>query len=225
MYRRLDPFGNPNVGVYVRVTSSRLFLPPGLTDDNVRALEEVFGLEGIQTTVGGSSLVGSLLAANKNGAVIADFAADHEVETIEAAGLDVLRLQASRLNAAGNNILCNDHGAIVHPDLSKAVLKDVAATLGVDAVRADIAGIPTVGTAAVATGRGVLCHPLTTDEERSFIKESLHAPPRIGTVNHGHGLVGAGIAANATGVACGSRTTGIELGRIEEALGFLEATP
>ena len=89
--------------------------------------------------------------------------------------------------------------------------------------RADRApGLPTVGTAAFATNRGVLTHPLASDAELAFIKKALHAPARIGTVNHGHGLVGAGLAANQNGVAAGSRTTGIELGRIDEALGFLE---
>ncbi|HET6399052.1 MAG TPA: translation initiation factor IF-6, partial [Candidatus Thermoplasmatota archaeon] len=56
----------------------------------------------------------------------------------------------------------------------------------------------------------------------AFIKKVLLAPARIGTVNHGHGLVGAGLAANQHGFAVGSRTTGIELGRIDDALGFLE---
>ena len=74
----------------------------------------------------------------------------------------------------------------------------------------------------LATNHGVLAHPLASDAELAFIKKCLHAPARIGTVNHGHGLVGAGLAANQNGAAVGSRTTGIELGRIDEALGFLE---
>ena len=79
-----------------------------------------------------------------------------------------------------------------------------------------------MGTAAFATNKGVLVHPLTSDSELGFIKKAMGAPARIGTVNHGHGFVGAGIAANQNGVATGSRTTGIELGRIDEALGFLD---
>lgn len=222
MFKRLDPFGNPNVGVYVRVTSRHLFVPKGLTEQNLRDLTEAFGLPPTEVSLGGSPLVGSLVAANGNGAVLADFATDAELEPFRAAGLEVARLEHTRLNAAGNNLLCNDQGCIAHPDLPDRTVEAVAAALGVPVVRGRIAGIPTVGTAAVATDKGVLCHPLTTEEELSFIRQSLHAPARIGTVNHGHGLVGAGLAANGAGAACGSRTTGIELGRIEDALGFLE---
>lgn len=222
MFKRLDPFGNPNVGVYVRATSTHLFVPPGITPQNVKDLEEALGLKAIEATIGGSPLVGSLVAANKNGAVVADFATDDEMRVFEKAGLRVLRLEQSRLNAAGNNVLCNDHGAIVHPDLPAKSAASVAEALGVEVERAAIAGLPTVGTAAAATNKGVLAHPLASDAELAFLKKALHAPARIGTVNHGHGLVGAGIAANQNGVAAGSRTTGIELGRIDEALGFLD---
>ena len=225
MFKRLDPFGNPNVGVYVRATSRHLFVPPGITPNNIRDLEDALGLEAIEATIGGSPLVGSLVAANANGAVVADFATDEEMAVFEGAGLTVLRLEQSRLNAAGNNVLCNDRGAIVHPDLPAKSVSSVARALGVEVERGVIAGLATVGTAAAATNRGVLAHPLASDGELAFIKKALHAPARIGTVNHGHGLVGAGLAANQNGVAAGSRTTGIELGRIDEALGFLESAP
>jgi translation initiation factor 6 len=221
VFKRLDPFGNPNVGVYVRATSTHLFVPPGLTEQNVADLEEALGLEAIEVTVGGSELIGSLVAANKNGAVLADFANDKELKAFEGAGLTAVRLEVSRLNAAGNNVLCNDHGAYVHPDITARALKAVETALDVPVERGAVAGLPTVGTAAIATNKGVLCHPLASEAELAFIKKCLHAPARIGTVNHGHGLVGAGIAANQNGAACGSRTTGIELGRIDEALGFL----
>lgn len=222
MFKRLDPFGNPNVGVYVRATSTHLFVPPGLTDQNVGDLEEALGLPAVRLMVGGSELIGSLVAANRHGVVVADFASERDLEPFRAAGLAAVRLESSKLNAAGNNILCNDHGAYVHPDLGAKAVRAVEKALGVPVEKGAVAGLPTVGSAAVATNRGVLCHPLATDAELALLKKTLNAPVRIGTVNHGHGLVGAGIAANQNGAACGSRTTGIELGRIDEALGFLE---
>ncbi len=222
MFKRLDPFGNPNVGVYVRATSSHLFLPPGLTTENQADLEAAFGLSGTELTIGGSSLLGSLMAANRHGAVVADFTSDAEIQVLKDAGLSVCRLHHSRLNAAGNNVVCNDKGAIVHPELPKGAMQEMADVLDVEVAWGLIAEVETVGTAMIANNKGVLCHPLASDDDRMFIKDSLHAPAKIGTVNHGHGLVGAGMAANDAGAACGSRTTGIELGRIEEALGFLE---
>ncbi len=220
MFKRLEPFGNPNVGVYARATSRHLFTPLGLTPENIRDIEDAVGLKAITASIGGSELVGSLVAANKFGAVVADFATDREMKVFKDAGLAVARLESSRLNAAGNNILVNDLGALVHPDLSAKAMKMVEQTLNVPVERAAIAGLPTVGTAGFATNKGVLVHPLSSETDLAFVKKALGVPARIGTVNHGHGLVGAGIAANQNGAAVGSKTTGIELGRIDEALGI-----
>lgn len=221
-FRRLDPYGNPNVGVYIRATSEHLFVPPGITKKERIAFEEALGFKSIELTLGGSTLIGSLMVANARGAVVADIAKDHEIKILENAGLEVARITHSRLNATGNNVLCNDKGAICHGDLAKTDVKVIGDTLGVKVAYAEIGGVPTVGSACVATNNGVLAHPLATEDELAFLKQHLHAPARIGTVNHGHGLVGAGLSANQNGAAAGSKTTGIELGRIEEALGFLE---
>lgn len=44
----------------------------------------------------------------------------------------------------------------------------------------------------------------------------------IGTVNHGFPMIGSGLVANDHGALIGRLTTGIEMGRIDEALGFLQ---
>jgi len=46
-------------------------------------------------------------------------------------------------------------------------------------------------------------------------------PVNIGTINYGFPLVGSSLLANTKGYVAGLETTGIELGRIEEALGFI----
>ena len=221
-FRRLDPFGNPNVGVYVRATDKHLFVPPGITQQNINDLETALGLKSEMITIGGSPLVGSLMAANSRGAVIADLATTFEEAQLKKAGLKVARLKHTHLNAAGNNILCNDNGAICHPNLGEEAMADIEKALGVPVRAHAIAGLPTVGTAGFATNRGAVVHPLASEADLTVIKQTLLAPARIGTVNHGHGLVGAGLAANRNGVAVGSRTTGIELGRIDEGLGYLD---
>lgn len=88
--------------------------------------------------------------------------------------------------------------------------------------RGTIAELNTVGMVAVVTNKGLLCHPKVTDEEKSILEKVFHVPVMIGTVNHGSPVIGSGLVANAKGALIGKFTTGIEMGRIEEALGFLE---
>jgi hypothetical protein len=63
--------------------------------------------------------------------------------------------------------------------------------------------------------------PLSEDELES-IETLFKTHADVGTVNNGTQLVGACAVANSNGVMVGLNTTGPELARIEEALGFLE---
>jgi translation initiation factor 6 len=53
-----------------------------------------------------------------------------------------------------------------------------------------------------------------------LLRETLHVPVAITTANYGSALVGACMVANSKGAVVGSKTTPIELGRIEEGLGY-----
>jgi len=126
------------------------------------------------------------------------------------------------INAAGNDILANDYGALVHPELKSTTIKQISTVLGVPVQKGTIASLGTVGMAAVVTNKGCLCHPKTTEEEMTQLKKVFDVDVMIGTVNHGFPMIGSGLVANTKGVIIGNMTTGIEMGRIEEAFGFLE---
>lgn len=127
-----------------------------------------------------------------------------------------------RLNAVGNIVLTNDSAALVHPELSDRALEAISRTLKVDVYRGTIAGIKNVGMAGVVTNKGLLVHPKVTVSERETLEEIFGFPVNIGTTNFGTQMLGSGLLANSKNFVAGSDTTGPELGRIEEALGFLE---
>ena len=72
----------------------------------------------------------------------------------------------------------------------------------------------------MATNKGVLCHPHAKPGEIEAVREALKVPVLITTANYGAAQVGACMVANSRGAVVGSRTTPIELGRIEEGLGL-----
>jgi len=220
MLRLMELQGNPNVGVYLRATEKTVFFGESTTKKEAVEVEEALGVAGIRISVGGSNVVGSLIAANKYGAVVADILTREETKRFAKTGLKIYEL-SELLNAAGNNILCTDVGALVNPEYSDEAVKTISTTLGVPVTRGTLGGIGTVGMAGVATSRGVLVHPKATGEEREVARRALGADVMLGTVNHGTALIGAGLAANSKGAVIGRGSTGIELGRIEEALGFL----
>jgi len=209
------------VGVFAEATDGYVVVRRDLDDDLVEALSDELEAPVVQTTIGGSSTVGALLAGNANGILVTSRTTDRERDRLtEATDLPVETLPG-RINAAGNVVLTNDQGAFVHPDLSREAVQVVRDTLDVPVTRGNIAGVQTVGTAAVATNRGALCHPKTADAELDAIEDALGVPADIGTINYGGPLVGSGLLANGAGYVVGEDTTGPELGRIEDALGYI----
>ena len=214
--------GSPYVGVFARVTDEYLLVRPDIEDELVTDLQEELSVPVVETTVGGSATVGALAVGNSSGIVVTDRVTELERERIaDVVDLPVAELPG-RINAAGNVILANDDGAYVHPEFTDDAVEVVEETLDVPVERGELAGVRTVGTAAVTTDRGVLCHPKSTDAELDTLEEILDVRADIGTINYGAPLVGSGLLANSSGYVAGQQTTGPELGRIEDALGFIE---
>ncbi len=213
--------GSPYVGVFAAATDEHLLVRPDAEDDVVAGLADELGAEAVRTTVGGSATVGALAIGNGNGFVLSSRATDAERDRVADATDRPVRRLPGRVNAAGNVVLVNDAGAYVHPDLSDEAVGVVGEALGVPVERGDLADVRTVGTAAVATDRGVLCHPKAREPELEAIESLLGVPADVGTVNYGAPLVGSGLLTTASGYAVGADTTGPELGRVEDALGYV----
>jgi translation initiation factor 6 len=214
--------GSAYVGVFARATDDCLLIRPDADTDLQAAVAEELGVPAVSTTIGGSGTVGALATGNENGLLVSSRVRDRERQRIaEVVDLPITELPG-RINAAGNVVLANDSGAYVHPDLPREAVQAVENGLDVPVERGRLANVSTVGTAAVATNRGVLCHPKSTDEELDFLEDLLDVPADIGTINYGGPLVGSGLLANEHGYVVGQDTTGQELGRIEDALGYID---
>ena len=188
---------------------------PDVPSRAVRAIGEALQVPVFPMTVGGANVVGSLLALNSKGAILSGFATDKERTAL--GGLDVLVLP-HRLNAAGNNVLCNDRGAIVHPGYDDRTVRMISETLGVEAVRGTLGGMRTIGSAAVGTNKGALAHPHATEAELRVLRDVLRVPAKITTANYGTAQIGACLVANSKGAVIGARTTPIEMDRIQDGL-------
>ncbi|MEF8806836.1 translation initiation factor IF-6, partial [Natronomonas sp.] len=204
--------GSDYVGVFARATDDVLLVRPDIDESLLSDFEDELEVPSVETTIAGSGTVGALVAGNENGLLVSERVTDRERDRIaEVTDLPVVELPG-RINAAGNVVLANDEGAYVHPDLSRKAIQAVEDALDVPVERGMIADVRTVGTAAVVTGDGVLCHPKTTDEKLDFLEDLFGVYADIGTVNYGGPLVGSGLVANSYGYVTGESTTGPELG-------------
>ncbi len=214
--------GSPCIGVYSLATDKILVLPKIVPPKKAERLEQWLKVKLIQTSVGGTVLIGALAFANSNGILLPHTVREQEIGAIKSVFDGNVTIMETKKTAYGNLVLANDRGAVVDPRLRELDIKQVSETLGVEAVPSEIAGLPYVGSLAVATNKGVLAHPLVKDSERKLLEDVLKVPVDVGTVNCGVPYVGTGLIANSHAAVAGSMTTGPETFIIENSLDIVE---
>jgi len=216
----IDLGGDPYLGVFAEATEDHLFLPPGALAHVAARLEASLGVDSVTVSIGGTRVIGTLMAANRRGVVVGDIALDEELAVFKRLGLEVFRL-AGRYNAAGNVLLVSEKAALAHPRLGREQVQGIADALDVEVEKGTVAGLYTVGSAALVTPRGILAHPKIVDDEIDQLRELFGLDVGIGTVNYGSPMIGSGVIANSKGAVFGTPSTGIEKGRVAEALGLI----
>ncbi|MBO8174386.1 MAG: translation initiation factor IF-6 [Thermococcus sp.] len=223
---RLDFENSPYLGVFGVATDKVLLVREGLQEKKLNVLREVLKVPIIETSIMKSRIVGIFAAGNSNAIVVPYYIWDTELERINAAlreyGLDI-RVEPflSKLTALGNLILANDKAALVSAKFTREEAKQLEDILGVEVERGIIAEFHAVGSVGVVTNKGGLVHPETTEDELEWLRDLFKVDIYLGTANQGVPFVGSCMLANSFGVVVGHLTTGPEIVKIEEALGFL----
>ena len=218
--------GIPTIGVLSLTTENITLLPIFLDEKDVLEVKETLKTEVLKTKLAGSSLIGSLAAANSRAILLPSIVEDEELKNIEnfIKDLDldvVIGTLETKNTALGNLILVNDYGCLISPEI-RDLKKEIEDLLSIPTEVGTIAELPTVGSNAVVTNKGLLVHPLVEDEELEFLKDLFKVEYcGKGTANKGSTSVGANLIANTKGAIVGGDTTGPELLAIEDSLGLI----
>jgi translation initiation factor 6 len=214
--------GSASIGVYALANDSFVVIPQIVPRKKAAKTAEWLKVQLVHASISGSVLTGALACANSNGILLPNSVQEEELAIIKAAFEGNFTVMETKKTAYGNLVLANDRGAVVDPRFKEREVKQIAETLGVDAVAGEIAGLPYVGSLAVATNKGVLTHPLLTDDEKELLEEVFKVPVDVGTVNCGIPYVGTGLLANSHAAVAGSMTTGPEMFIIGNALDVVQ---
>ena len=219
--------GISTIGVLSLATEKFGLFPHFIEEKSLIRCKEVLDVPVKKLNIGNSSLIGSLCVANSYGMILPELAIDKEqkqiTEFLKENDIEIIVKKLKAKNTAfGNLILTNDKGCIISRELKK-FRKSIEDILDVEVAVGDIAELTTVGSNAVATNKGALVHPNTTDEEIELIKDVLKIDCiERGTANKGITSVGACIIANSKGAVIGGDTTGPEMLKIEEGLDLID---
>ena len=221
MLKRVDIVGNPNLGVFILTTDDMAIVPYTLLDEKADIIKETLDVDVVKSSISGSSLIGSLAVANSNGIVVSPHVLDREVEQFEGLGLEVAAIPGN-YTAVGNIVAANDNGAIVSPFLSEDAINTIESTLDVDVESTSMVGSDIIGSLISVTNKGFLISSTAVESEVDFSRKVFGVEGDIGTVGRGISLVGACSIANSNGAIVAKNSTGPEMARVEEALGFLD---
>ena len=214
--------GSVSIGVYSLANEKIVILPKIVPVKKAERIAEWLKVQLIQTSISGSVLAGAFVCANSNGIVLPLSVCEEELDNIKQFFKGNVTVMETKKTAYGNLVLANDFGAVVDPRLKEPQIKQISETLGVETVPTEIAGLPYVGSLAVATNKGVLAHPLLKDEERKVLEKVFKVPVDVGTINCGIPYVGTGLIANSHAAVAGSMTTGPEMFIIGSALDVVQ---
>ena len=214
--------GSASIGVYSLATENIVLIPRIVPQQKAQEFADWLNVKLAYTFINGSVLAGSLVCANSTGMLVSNGIREEELAALKLVFEGNITVMDSKKTAYGNLILASDKGAVVDPRFKEAEIKKISKALGVEAVPSEIAGLPYVGSLAVATNKGILAHPLLKDEERKTLETIFKVPIDVGTINCGVPYVGTGLIANSHAAVAGSMTTGPEMFIIGNALDVVQ---
>ena len=211
--------GESYLGLFGFATDSYCLISNRLSDQKYARLEETLSVTVIPTTVFSFGLSGIMSAGNSNGVLLPYLASESEIKKIGKVVESVTTIP-DKFTALGNLIVTNDTGGIISDVFSEESKKIIDDVLGFETVQMSIADSSEVGSVCVATNKGFVVTPDCGRGELDRLEKIFGVNGGEASANMGSRVVGASIIANSNGYVVGEETSGIELGYIEEGLGF-----
>lgn len=208
-----------DIGVFSRLTNAYCLVAAGASQNFYSVFEQELAnhIPVVYTSIGDSRVIGRLVIGNRHGLLVPSITTDQELQHLRNSLPDSVKVQRveERLSALGNCVVCNDHVALIHTDLSRETEEMIRDTLQVQTFRTSIAENALVGSYAVVTNKGCMVHPKTPAQDMDEISSLLQVPVVAGTVNRGNAAIGSGLVVNDWAAFCGLNTTATEITVVE----------
>lgn len=217
MSHRINIECTSEVGAYLTLSNNYCLVGELRSKNTLKYLLENLDMPVVETKINATSVIGSLSRGNKHGLLLPSTTTDQELYHIRNSLPEnvVAKRINERLNALGNNILCNDKVCLVHGEIEKETEEEIHDILKVDVFRQNIGSGPLVGKYAALNNQGMLVHPDTREDSMKELSDLLCVNVMAGTVNSGCSRIGGGLVVNDWTCFAGRETSNIELSVIE----------
>ena len=213
--------GNENIGLYGFATEKYCILAKRTPKFLADKVSEVLQVPVFLTNIAGTGMVGAFLNGNSHCLLVPSIAFKEEIDFLKEKGLPVTVID-THLTCLGNNLVCNDSGAIISTEYSEEEIKTLSEALQVPVEVGTIAEIETIGSCIVISEKYGLIHRDATQEDVIRIEKLLKVKVQTGTISMGSPYIRSGIIANKFGFIVSDSSGGPELVNAESALGYIE---
>lgn len=210
-------FGNANVGLFGYATDTYCLVGGAFEEMQLKQIEKVLNVPVHQLTIAGTELLGVFLSGNARMLLVPHIAFEHELEGLRRLHIPYQVINTT-LTCLGNNILCNDRGALINKEYEGSAREAIASALGVGVEEGTLLGLNTLGALIAHHASKGLIPPGTSDDERNAIEEVLDIEVDEGTVNMGTPYLRSGILCNSHGMVIGAASGGPEIVNADEVL-------
>lgn len=218
--------GNPYIGLFGFANDKVCLVGHGFNKHDIEKIGKALKVPVYQISICSTGMVGVFCAGNNNCLLLPSTAYDNEIKEIKKICKEVnmeCKVISTELTALGNNILCNDKGALVNPDFSARVKKDIRQALNVTLHPGTIALHGITGSLCVTRKDKAIVTSGILESEQEELSVLLEIETFTnGTVNFGSQNVSSGLIVNSHGFIVGDMSTGVEMTTVDEGLGFLE---
>ncbi|MBN2881284.1 translation initiation factor IF-6 [Candidatus Woesearchaeota archaeon] len=209
--------GNFNIGLFAYANDSFCLVGSDVPERIVEIMKKVLDVPVHQISIAGTSLIGVFVAGNSNSILVPQIIYPDEIALLKKLKIKHTIVNTT-LSALGNNILCNDNGAIINPEFEDEAVAEISKALKVDVKKGTIEELNTVGSLGFTNNRGAVVSKDITTDELDFVSNQLKVNTIRGTVNLGNNYISSGVIANNKGLLIGSATGGVEITDIDNTL-------
>ena len=223
----LNFHGDPNVGLHGLATDKFCLLGRCVRDEDLKKIESVLHVPVFQVGLYGTDLIGLFAVATSTTVLLPEIIYPNELKNLRVQlskiGVKVFTLKTEH-TAFGNNILLNDKNCILSTVYDKKTVAQIKKIFpDVNFEQMDLAKLSIPGSAGKVTNKGGVFSPNLNDSDIAKVEKLFGFEIGLGTVNMGNPFVSSGIIANSFGFVVGANSSGYEMARVDESLGFLKA--
>jgi translation initiation factor 6 len=207
---------NPNVGLYMYCSNKYCLVGSQVPSKQVKKIEEVFGVPVIRMSVAGTPLLGPFLAGNDNCLLVPPVIFDFELNILKQNKIPY-KVINTKLTALGNNLVCNNNGAIINDEFEKEAVEEIKKALKVEVKFGRIAGLEIPGSLCVANDQIAVVHDKISNKEIALVEKVLKVSVLPVTIDYNPYIRG-GFVLNNSGYLITDTVNTLELTAIDQAL-------